>query len=65
LRRGVKGFFVTRIDQPESPPIRTVALCGNGYRADERRRLIVEVLAQHLVVVAVGESVRFHYLPIA
>ena len=30
-----------------------------------RRRLIIEALAQRLVVVAVEESVPFHYLPIA
>jgi hypothetical protein len=89
-----QGFFVTRIGQPESPPIPTVArlaataapLVVDGARdspnllwtsdrgtlgsrravqVDERRHLIVEVLAQHLVVVAVGESVPFRYLPIA
>jgi len=84
--------LVTRIDQPESPSIPTVArfaatatglvvdgerdspnLLGTSDRGtlgtvevDERRRLIVEMLAQHLVVVvAVGESVPFRYFPIA
>jgi hypothetical protein len=51
---------VTRIDQPESPPIPTVA-----WFAGTATALIVEALAQHLVVVAVWESVPFLYLPIA
>jgi hypothetical protein len=47
------------------PP--NVVTLGNlkGVQVDERCRLIVGVLAEHLVVVAVGESVPFQSMPIA